>query len=35
MGDISITFLMNPQVTTALGLWLLAAVIRFIVGFFR
>lgn len=35
MGDISITFLMNPQVTTALGLWLLASVLKWIVGFFH
>ncbi len=35
MGDIEITFLMNPHVLTALGVWLLATLVKYVVGFFR
>ena len=33
MGDFEVTFLMNAQVTQAVGLWIIASIIRFLLSF--
>lgn len=33
MGDFEITFLMNAQVTQAIGIWILASIIRYAISF--